>query len=148
MAGSSDVTILNKKKGVKHLLKELFTNHWQNFLLITAMKINLSFCWWINAYTLQANQKGSNSVYYNGMILGFVSTFAFLAFGFVMRWINFFKLNVANNLICFFIAVVKLLFIIFRDKWTAETVAKLDLMSVMLSYIATFSLDSMYNCFL
>lgn len=81
-----------EQRGAWSLFKELCTNHTVVFVLIAVIKIYIDFVWFLNTYTIQGNQSGGNSVFYNGMILGFVSYTAFLTCGIVMKFFNFYNL--------------------------------------------------------
>ena len=144
---SNTVTVI-KSSGPLSLFKELCKQHWVVLVLITLVKINIDFVWFLNTFTIQGNQSGDNSVFYNGMILGIASYTAFLTCGMVMRCFNFYKLQIGHGLACVLIAIYKLVCHYCKDQFSADTLKVTGTISLMMSYFVTFSLDQTFNCYL
>lgn len=117
---ASNTTTVIKSSGPLSLMKELCKQHWVVFLLITLVKINIDFVWFLNTFTIQGNQSGDNSVFYNGMILGIASYTAFLTCGLVMKFSNFYKLQICHGLACVIIAIYKLACHYLKDLMSAN----------------------------
>ena len=118
------------------------------FFLLASIKVYIDFVWMLNTFTIQGNQSGENSVFFNGMILGCVSLIAFLTSDLVMRFFNVFNLQLFHAIGCFCIMAFKMGCYLTQDSMTASELSLTSRISLLLSYVVTFSVDQTFNCYL
>ena len=148
--GSEDLNkpVFIKKVGAWTLLKQIIGGHWQVFILLIFIKMNIDVVWFLNVFVVQGNTKGDNSIFYNGMILGLTSYAASFSCGFIMKWLSFYKLEIYHGLTCVFIAVFKLSCHYLKDSMSPDVLSLTNKISILMCYVVTFNLDQLFNCYM
>jgi hypothetical protein len=121
--------ITNPQSSAVKTVKEILGNHLLAFVSFAIVKTYLECIWFVNVYSLQRNQQGDSSIYFNGMVLGAVSMTSFISCGMISKYIDPYKGQLVMSFVCFVLSMFLLVKTIRNDAMDTPIYDKIALYS-------------------